>query len=188
MKPLKLKSLKKDKRGVIGIIVFFLILFGVLIIGFIGAIIIGVIDFGSDTISPVMRELGVVGDTNISEAADYTFGTLETVNTTLPMLMGFLYVGALIFSIIFAVSYSFNPNPILIGFYFVLIILLIFGSIIMSNMYQDIYTGTDELSTRLQEQTLLSYMILKAPYILAIIALITGIYLFTRGQAEVGGI
>jgi len=189
MKPLKLKNKKglmKDKRGVIGIIIFFLILMGVLIIGFIAAMALGIIDFASDTISPVMKELGVVGDTNISEAATYTFGTLETVNSTLPMLMGFLYVGALIFSVIFAVSYSFNPNPILIGFYFLLIILLIFASIIMSNMYQDIYSGSDEIATRLREQTLLSYMILHSPYILAVIAFITGIYLFTR-SAESGG-
>jgi len=183
----KLKSLKKDKRGVIGMILFFLILMGVLVIGFIAAMAMGVIDFASDTISPIMKELGVVGDTNISEAATYTFGTLETVNSTLPMLVGFLYVGALIFSVIFAISYSFNPNPILIGFYLLMIVLLIFASIIMSNMYQDIYSGTDEIASRLREQTLLSYMILQSPYILTIIAFITGIYLFTRPM-ETGGV
>jgi len=183
-----MKRLIKDKKGqVIGIILFFLILLSILVIGFIGAIVIGIIDFGSDTINPIMKELGVVGDTNVSEVATYTFGTLEIINNTLPMLMGFLYVGALIFSIVFAIGYTFSPHPIFIGFYFLLIILLIFGSIILSNIYQDIYQGTDELATRLQSQTLLSFMILRAPYILTIIAAITGIYLFTRSNEIEGG-
>jgi hypothetical protein len=184
MKPLKLKN---DKRGVIGIIMFFLILMGVLIIGFIAAMLTGVFDFASDTITPVMKELGMVDDINVSESTTIVFGTMETVSSSLPLLMGFLYVGALIFSVIFAVSYSFNPNPILIGFYLLLIVLLIFAAITMSNMYQDIYSGTDEIATRLREQTLLSYMILYSPYILSVIAFITGIYLFSR-PSDIGGV
>lgn len=177
---------RMNKRGIIGIIIFFVFLFLILILGFIGAIAIGVVDFASDTITPVMTDLGVVGPANLSEASEYTFGTVNTLVQALPWLFGFLYIGALIFSVIFVIAYGQNPHPAFIGFYFIMIILLIFGSIIMSNMYEEIYRENDEIATRLQEQTLLSYMILYSPFILALIALLTGIYLFAK-PSEGGG-
>ena len=169
-------KLMKDRRG-----------FTILILGFIAAMVIGVVDFASDTITPVMEEIGMVGEANVSEAATYSVGVIDTFVQSLPWLIAFLYLGALVFSIVFVVSYSHNPNPAFIGVYFALIILLIFGAIIISNAYEDIYTGTDEIATRLQDQTALSYMILYSPFILALIAFIAGIYLFAGRQGEGGG-
>ena len=176
-----------NKRGnVIGMIMFFGILLLILIIGFIASISVGVIDIASDEITPIMEDLGVVGATNLSEASEYTFGVVDKGVQSLPWIVGFMYVAALIFSVIFAISYTYNPHPVFIGFYIIMVLLLIFGAIIMSNMYEDIYTSSDDLSDRLHEQTLLSYMILYAPFILSLIALITGIYLFSR-PSELGG-
>jgi len=177
----------KNKKGAIGIIIFFMILFAILVFGFIGAMALGIIDFASDTITPVMQELGVAGNSNLSEAAEYSFVPLNTFVQALPWVVGLSYVVALLFSIIFVLSYNYNPHPAFIGFYFALVILLIFGSIIMSNMYQDIYSADDEIADRLKEQTLLSYMILYSPFILTLIALITGIYLFSGPKGEGGG-
>jgi len=176
-----------NKKGVGGIIIFFVLLFLILIIGFMGAMVIGIVDFASDTITPITQELGMVGETNLSEVAEYTFVPLNGFIQALPWLLGLSYVLALIFSIVFVIAYAYNPNPAFIGFYFVLIILLIFGSIIMSNIYEEIYTGDDEIATRLHEQTLLSFMILHSPKILTIIAFFTGIYLFAGRQNEAGG-
>ena len=175
-----------NKKGVIGIIIFFVLLFLILIIGFIAAMAVGIIDFASDTVTPVLKDLGVVGDTNVSQAAEFTFGVTDKLVQSLPWVVGFLYVAALIFSVLFAISYKESPHPVFIGFYVILIILLIFGSIVMSNMYENIYMGTDEIAVRLQEQILLSYMILYSPAILSLIALLTGIYLFAK-PAETGG-
>ena len=172
--------IKNKKGNVIGMIMFFVILFLILIVGFIAAMVVGVVDFASDTVTPIMEDLGMAGETNMSEAAGYTFGMVDNVVQGLPWLVGFVYVAALIFSIIFAISYTYNPHPVFIGFYVIMVILLIFGAIVMSNMYEEIYTGTDEIATRLQSQTLTSYMILYSPFILSLIALITGVYLFTR--------
>lgn len=183
-----MKKIMKDKKGVMGIIIFFIILFAVLIFGFIGSMAVGIIDFASDTITPTMQDLGVVGDSNLSEAAEYTFVPLNTFVQAAPWIMGFFYVIALAFSIVFILSYNYNPHPAFMGFYFALVLLLIFGSIIMSNMYQDIYSGDDEIATRLKEQTLLSYMILYSPFILTLIALITGIYLFAGPKSGGYGI
>jgi len=181
-----MKKIMKDKKGVIGIIIFFIILFAVLVLGFIGAIAVGIIDFASDEITPIMQDLGVAGPANLSEAAEYTFVPLNSLVQALPWIVGFGYVVALIFSVIFVLSYTYNPHPAFIGFYFALVILLVFGSIVMSNIYQDIYSADDEIAERLQEQTLLSHMILYSPFILTLIAFITGIYLFAGPKGEGG--
>ena len=181
-----MRSLVNNKRGQIGIILFIVFLFLIVVVGFIAAMAVSVIDFGSDTITPVMTDLGVVGPTNLSEAGEITFGNLDSIIQALPWLVGFAYVAALILSIIFSLSYAYNPHPVFIGLYIMLVLLLILGCIVMSNMYEEIYTGNDEIATRLQEQTLLSYMILYSPFIMSVIAFITGIFLFSRSRGEVG--
>ena len=93
----------------------------------------------------------------------------------------------LVFTLVFVFIVGYNPNPAFIALYLALMILLIFGCIIMSNMYQDIYTGTDDLALRLQEQTTLSYLILHSPFIMTMIAAIGGILMFTRQSANEGG-
>jgi len=180
---------KKKKRGSIVLILFFLALFTILIMGFIAAMLWGIVDYGSDTITPIMEDLGVIPgtSTNMSEYAGYTFTQANRVVQALPWIIGFGYVGALMFTIIFVISIRFNPHPVFIGFYFALIILLIFGSIVMSNMYQDMYSGDDVIATRLQEQTIMSYMILFSPFIMTLIATIAGIFLFARSPDTGGG-
>src|SRR3990167_11335148 len=128
---------KKNKKGAIGIILFFLALFTILIIGFVATMGLSILDFGRDKITQIMQDIGIVGDTNVSEAADYTFGVVDSTIQALPFILGLVYVAALIFSIMFVVGYSQNPNPFYIGLYLALVMLLIFGSIIMSNMYED---------------------------------------------------
>jgi len=182
----------KSKKGAIGIIFFFIILFLILIVGFIVSIAVGIFDYVGDEVTPILTDLGIVNvsntsSVNISEVGQYTFGTVNTFTQALPWLVGFLYVAALICSFAFVISYEANPNPFFIGIYFFLIIFLILGSILLSNMYQDIYSGDDDLADRLREQTLLSYMILYSPFILTLVAVISGIYLFARPPESSGG-
>lgn len=179
---------KLNKKGAIGIIIFFLILFTILIIGFVATVGLGIVDYASDKLTPIMENLGVVGDTNVSQASEYTFGAVDSTIQALPFILGLLYVSALIFSIMFVVGYGQNPNPFYIGLYLALTLLLIFGSIIMSNMYEDIWKGTDDIAIRLQSQTLMTYMLMYSPFILTMIALITGIWLFAKpSDSGVGG-
>ncbi len=181
-------NLKKDKRGFMGFVFYFLILFTILIIGFIGVIVVTLLDYTSGVITPIMTDLGVVGDTNLSAASETTFGTVDTIVTSLPWLLLFSYVAMLIFSLIFIISYDYNPNPAFIGIYFIFVILLIFGAIIMSNMYEDlIKTGDDVIGPGLRSQTGMSYMILHSPWILGLFAFITGIYIFAGRQRETEG-
>jgi hypothetical protein len=182
-----MRKLIKNKRGFSGMLFFIIALLVIIILGVIGAIIVGLFDYAGDNIVPVFQEIGVIGDTNISAAAGYTITPLNTFVQALPWIIGFAYMAMLIFSMIFVVTYEANPHPALIGAYIFLVILVIFGAIILSNVYEDIYTGTDELALRLKEQTTLSYMILYSPTVMAIISIFTGIYLFARPH-EGGGI
>jgi len=166
------------------IIMFFLILFMILIIGFGMAIVSSILNLIGDEVTPVFQGLGMAGNTNLSEAVEYSIVPLNTVVQNLGWLVGFAFVVMLAFSIIFVISYRANPHPAFIAFYIFLTLLLIVGSIIMSNMYEDIYTGDDEIATRLQDQTLLSYMILHSPLIMALIAMIAGIFLFAGGREQ----
>jgi len=185
MRPL-LNNLKlKNKKGSAWpIIVFFLILFTIVIFGFIFSIGAAITDYAADTIVPEIRSIGNVSGTNVSQNADYVVVPVNTVVQQIPWIIGLVYVIALIFSIVFVVSSRIAPHPAFLGFYVAFIILMILGCIIMSNMYQDIYSGTDEIATRLQEQTLMSYMILFSPVIITFIAFFAGVIAFTRGGQD----
>jgi len=176
---------KKDKRGVIGIIIFFVILFSILILGFIGAIVVGVLDFTGDQITPILNDLGGdVGGANVSQASQVTVGVVNGFVQAMPWLLVLAYVMALIFSIVFIGIYKTTSHPVFIGLYVVLMLLLIFGAIVISNVYEDIYTGTDELALELQANTGMSYLILYSPFIFAVIGAIAGIYAFASPREE----
>ncbi len=190
---MKLRNLIKKqrknmgKKGAMGIIIFFIILMTMVILAFISVMVWSVVDIASDEITPIMLELGVVGDTNLSQAAEYTFGVLDTFIQSLPWIVAVGYVLALVFTLVFVFIVGYNPHPAFIGLYLALMILLIFLCIIMSNMYQDIYTRDDDVASRLQEQTTMSYLILHSPFIMALIAIIGGILMFTRQSSAEGG-
>jgi len=177
----------ENKKGAIGIIIFFSVIFIILILGFVAVMVWSVIDIASDEITPIMEDLGVVGDTNLSEASEVTFGITNTFVQALPWLISLAYIMALIFTLVFIFIVGYSPHPAFIGFYLMLMVLLILGCVIMSNMYQDIYTGTDDVALRLQEQTAMSYFILHSPLIMGIILIIGGILMFARQSSSEGG-
>ena len=184
---IKQKRKSMGKKGGIGIVIFFSVLLIVLILGFVAAMVWAIIDIASDELTPIMTELGVVGDTNLSQAAQYSFGVTNTIVQALPWIIAIGYVMTLIFTLVFVFIVGYTPHPAFIALYIVLMFLLIFGCVIMSNVYQDIYTGTDELALRLQEQTIMSYLILHSPFIMAMIALVGGVLMFARQSTSEGG-
>ena len=177
-------KLKQNKKGAIGILIFFAVLMGVLVLGFIATMSWSVIDIASDEIIPIMEELGMVENANVSQAAEYGFGVVDGFVQSVPWLIALGYVLALIFTLVFVFLVGYNPSPAYFAFYISLMLLLVFGCVIMSNMYQDIYTGTDEISVRLQEQTTMSFLILHSPWILSLISVIGGVIMF--GMKNVG--
>jgi len=179
-----LKNTRGQADG-FGLVFFVILILVVLIMGFAAAMIWSVVDLTSDTVTPIMTELGVVGgSTNISEYSEYGFGTMNNMIQVLPWVIGLGYVLALVFLIVGVVIIGYNPHPAFIAFFFVLMILLIFGAIIMSNIYEDFYGGDDDIGSRLREQTLLSYLILHSPFNLALIMIIGGILMFARHSSN----
>ncbi len=174
-----------NKKGNIGaIIFFFVILFVVLFLGFIMLTGSAVLNWVFDEAVPELSNLGMVGDTNMTDVATYTISPVNNIVQSFTWLTGVLYVMFLIASVGMAFFFRMSPSKWLMGFYFMLVIILVMGSIFISNMYEDFSGGTDDLSTRLAEHTLLSFMILNSPVILTAVAFITGIVMFSGMQQE----
>lgn len=171
-----------SKKGAIGIILFFSVLIILLVVGFVATIGWAILDYTSDELTPVMEGLGMIDEVNVSEAAEYSFGTLNTFVQAMPWLIAFSYVLCLVFTLVFIFIAGYSPHPAFLASYLSLMILLIFACVVMSNMYQDIYTGSDEIATRLQEQTTMSYMILHSPFIMGLIAVVGGLLMFGMQQ------
>ena len=137
-----------------------------------------------DEAIPELSNFGVVAGANLTEVASFTIAPLNNIIQSFTWLTGVLYVLMLIGSIGFIFTMKINPNRWLIGFFFMCVVILIIASIFMSNIYEEFYTGTDDLAIRLQEHTLLSFMILYSPMIFTLISFISGIILFSGMQRE----
>lgn len=176
---------RMNKKGnIVIMLMFFIFLFVVLFIGFMMATGSAILNWVFDETVPELTNLGQIGEANMIQIADITIVPLNSLVQQTTWITGVLYVVMLVGSIGFALAFRRAPNKWLIGFYFLLVIMLMLGSIFMSNIYEEFYTGTDDLAIRLQEQTLLSFMIIEAPVIFVVVAFLTGIILFSGMQEE----
>lgn len=175
---------KNKKANAYLLIIFFVILFVILFLGFIMVIGSSILNWVFDIAVPEVSNLGTVGDANFTSAAKYTITPLNNIIQSLTWLTGVMYVMMLVgtFGIVFIIREK--PNRWLIGLYFMLALVLIIGAIFISNIYEDFYDGTDDLALRLKEHVILSHMILYSPTIFTIIVFATGIVLFSGMQQE----
>jgi len=176
---------KIGKKGQVGFIIFFFILIAVFLVAslFIG---IGsvVVKMATDTIIPEVENIGMVGNANITTYARYTTVPLSTLINSFTWMSGILYMTALIGLFVLAFGYRMTSNKWLIVFFFALTLLLILLSIFISNIYEDLYTGNDEIGKGLQEHTLLSFLVIHSPFIFSILIFASGIILFTGSEQE----
>tara|TARA_R100000750_G_scaffold54454_1_gene40210 strand:+ start:1321 stop:1872 length:552 start_codon:yes stop_codon:yes gene_type:complete len=174
-----------NKKGnVVTMIYFFIILFVVLFAGFIMVVGSSVLNYVFDVAVPELSNLGMVGDSNFTEIASFTIAPLDNIIQQFTWLTGVLYVLMLIFTLAIAFTMRSAPSKWLVGFYFVMVLALILGSIYVSNMYEEFYDGDDELATRLKEHTILSFMILYSPTILTFIVFLAGVVLFSGMESS----
>lgn len=176
----------KNKRGqILGLVVVVGVIFIVMLVGFIMVTGNAVTNWVADEIVPELSGLGVVGTANLTEIAGYTIQPANTFIQNLNWMTGVLYFMMLIGCFGLAFIIRINPSKLFIGFFFLLAVLLIMGSIFISNIYQDFYDdgAGSELSQRLSENVILSYAMLYAPLINTIVVFITGIIIFS-GRAE----
>lgn len=175
----------KGKKGDIKAIIWMIaILFIVLFIGIglaFGSMIIGWV---ADEAMPSITNLGMVGSANVTEYSGYTITPVNTVVQALSWAAGVAYVLVLLGCIGLSYAYRFSGNKWLAGFFISAMFLLIMASIFISNIYEEYYTGTNDVALRLQEQVLLSYLVLYSPLIFTIIGFICGIIMFTGEGVE----
>lgn len=177
-----------NKQGQIGnILLFFIIVAVLIVVGVVIGILASVIDIATDTIIPEIEGIGMVGDQNITQYSQYGTTPVNTFVQNLTWIGGVMYMMGVVGLFGIAFAFRLTMNRVYIILFFGLAILMIFLSILISNIYEDIYSGGDELSTRLQDQTILSYLVLHSPLIFTIVIFASGIVLFS-GVSEEGGI
>lgn len=163
-------------------------LFFMMILALVGALGFVFTDLFFDEIAPVIDDLGVVSygttEANLTEYAGYGFDPVNSMVQNLNWIVGIVYAFLLLATIGIAVVMRYYPNKFLMGFYILLMLLLVVGAILMSNVYEGFYNGTDEFAVRLQEATLLSFLILHSPMIMAIIGFIAGAVMFSGLKEE----
>jgi len=184
---------KKNKKGnMLLVLGLFIGLFIILGVGFVMVIGSATLNWVFDESVPLLDDLGVLyGDennptasANFSEYSDYTIEPLNDFVQSLTWITGIVYVMMLIAVFGLAFANRGSPNRYLIGLFFVLVIALIMGSILMSNIYENFYNDTGELGDRLKEHVLLSFMIIESPVILTVISFLAGIIIFSGIREE----
>lgn len=175
----------KNKKGNIqAIIVLFLAIVIIMAVAVGGALLTGMFNQFTTEFVPIVSDLGQVDNTNFTEISDYALTPVQTIGTSFNWLLGFSYLVGLLMIFGLAFSFRFTGNKWLIVFFILLFIALLVVSIIFSNMYEEFYTGNDIIATQLQAQPLISYLIIYAPYINAVLFILAGVIMFTGNPEE----
>jgi len=175
-----------NKKGNAGaVILISLLTIFVLALGFVFVLTSSTVNFVSDTIVPEISNIGQVGDTNFTDISRITLTPIDNTLNTFNWLIG---VGMVIsLGLIIGLAYAFRgtANGMSITLFFVLALLMIVVSIILSNAYENFYFGNDFLGERLQDQPISSYLLLYSPMIYILVSFIGAIILFS-GRGEEG--
>lgn len=158
-----------------------------MIVGVIIAVGGSIISYGADVIVPEVNDLGMIGDANMTEIADYSINPLNTVVQSVMWFSGLMYVFGFIALFILAFVFRSTGSQWTIPFFLVLVILLLFTSIVISNMYEDIYESGDFLGEKLAEQKMLSFLLLYSPLVILFFSIAIGFVMFS-GASQEGGL
>ena len=160
---------------------------GLMVLLFIGLLMAGgvsVLNWTMDIVVPEFSSLGMVGDTNMTQISDITLNPVHSLTKGFKWLGGVVYFIGVLAIFALAFIYRATMQKWLMPFFFGLMIILLIVSIFMSNIYEDLYRGTDELASGLKEQDLLSWMILYSPAIFSIVGFIAGAIMFSGAGTE----
>lgn len=158
------------------------IIFALFILLFLGLLIVFgsmTIDWVFDTAMPEISGLGQVGDVNVTDVSNTALNPVNTVVQSLQWFGGLIYVLGLLGCIGLSIGFRITGDKWLMAFFFGCMIILIIGSIFISNIYEDFYNDGSEVGIRLHEQGLLSWFILYSPMVMCLIGFICGIIMFT---------
>lgn len=174
-----------NKKGNVFFIIAFFILVAIIVVGgFVLAAVFGVVKWTADIVYPEIDDLGMIGDTNFTEVAEYTFTPINAVINSLNWVFAILYFASIVFIVVFAVVSRVSPSRWVMPLYLVMTVLIIFLSIIMSNIYQDVLSGSGDFQQILISNSFLTYMILHSPLIFTIVLFVAGVFLYSGMNEE----
>lgn len=172
-----------NKKG--NIFVILIIIGALFLLMFVGLVLVigsSVINFVFDIVVPELKDIGMVEGTNMTKIVEITIDPVDSFVQNFKWVAGIIYIFGIMG--IFGVAFVFRSSgdKWLIGLFFALVLILVIASIFVSNIYEEFYTGTDEVSTRLQEHILLSWLLLYSPAVMSLVAFLAGIVLFGGSQ------
>lgn len=175
-----------NKKGQIGFFLLFFIITAVIIVaGLFLAVGGSVIKMAADEIVPEISNIGLVGDSNITEYSEYAVTPVNTFIGSFSWLGGIIYFIGIIGLFALAIIGRMSMNRLFIILFIFIALLMIIMSIFVSNIYQDMYDDYDtDLGTELRSQEILSFLILNAPSIFSVVIFASGIILFSGGGDE----
>ena len=172
-----------NNKGEVNVLLYITIFaFIIMFIGILAALGVSIGGILLDEITPAVQSIGSAGGSNITEYSNYVLEPLNTVYEDFYWLTGIFYIFALMALLIFSYGYRLTVNPIYVTFFFLLAILLVFASIYISNMYEDLLEGNNDISVRLEQQTIITFLLVYSPIIMSIIIFLAGIIMFTGGD------
>ena len=177
--------MKSKKGNVVLLIVLVGLMFILVFAGLLMVIGASVLDFVFDEAVPELTGLGTVGSANLTEISGYTLEPVNNVVQNFTWLSGVIYILGLLGLIGLSAAFRMTGEKWLMSFFFVMMLLLIITCIFISIIYEDFYNGTDEIAIRLQEHTVLSFLLLYSPAIMSVVGFISGIIMFSG--TEQGG-
>lgn len=174
-----------NKKGdIIKLTTFFVILISVMIFGIILAFGSMSLNWIADNVVPEITTLGNVGSLNLSQSSQGVINPLNTFIQSFTWLSGGIYFMMIIFCFVIPFMYRANPSRWLLGFFLIGIFVVILTSIFISNIYEEFYSGTDEVGNLLKEHVLLSFLVIHSPIVFTVVAFISGIIMFSGMQQD----
>jgi len=160
---------------------FLLVMFGVML-----AIGSSTINWVMDETVPELKTVGEVGEWNSTESIDMVISPVDTFIQNFTWVAGLLYVFGIIGVFGLALTFRATGDKWLIGLYFGVVLILVIGCIIMSNIYEDVSADNSGFGDIMKEHVLLSFLIIYSPGIMAMIAFLAGIILFSGPPEGLG--
>ncbi len=169
-----------NNKGSIQTVLFFGLASVVIILGGLAFLLgSGVVNFLFGEVEPIIQEIGVVGGANITEYIEYGFNPIHSFVQSWRWIGGVGYAFSLIALLGLASGARMTGSRPLMGLYFLVLLVIILGSIYVSNMFEDLTAGAGTLELIMQDHTLLGLLILNAPVIFVIIGFVGGIIMFS---------
>lgn len=173
---MKLRSLRKNKKGSIIDLFIFLALAFVIVLFF------GVWIYGFGILSDTFSNMNLVinnsgeGGVNISAEADKTIGVVDKVQTDSLHSLAFIMI-IMMGVTIFLTNFLVKSHPAFFIVYIMVIIGAIIASVYISNQYESLMSN-DVLGTTLSEFTGASFIMLHLPLWVTVIGIFGAIFLF----------